>query len=53
LHQPPEECAPTEWPTLPKPPRDPALRPTDGTDVWLVDGENRLRRPDGCVGDEV
>ena len=54
LHQLPDECALTEWPVLPKPPRDPLLlRPTDGTDVWLRDGENRMLRPVCGVRDEL
>jgi hypothetical protein len=43
---------------LPKPPRELLeleleLRPTEGTDVRLVDGENRLRLAEACVVDGV
>jgi hypothetical protein len=43
---------------LPKPPRELlelelGLRPTEGTDVRLVDGENRLRLAEACVVDGV
>jgi len=49
---------PAEWPVLPKPPRELLeleleLRPTEGTDVRLVDGENRLRLAEACVVDGV
>jgi hypothetical protein len=53
-HQPPDECAAAiECPVLPKPPCVLGPCPTDGTDVWLCDGENTPYRPDGCcVEDE-